>query len=130
MENITTITDKYHKLQDKFPFLTCLRWQDREYIGIVQNVTDKMITFYNIDLIKHEVDRDVFIEYGASWWNESNRLLPISIFLRDQMRQYRPALQTFKLKETEILFGPVTSLNHLLNKRIKRRQIQLVIKKS
>jgi len=62
------------------------------------------------------------------WWNESNRLLPINIFMQGAMSQFRECLQTFKLKETEILFGPVTSLNNLLTKRIKRRQIKLIIK--
>ena len=31
-------------------------------------------------------------------------------------------------KETEILFGPVTSMQNILRKRIKRRSIQLVKK--
>jgi hypothetical protein len=32
------------------------------------------------------------------------------------------------MKDVEILFGPVTSLQNLLKKRIKRRSIQLVRK--
>jgi hypothetical protein len=32
------------------------------------------------------------------------------------------------MKNTDILFGPITSLNNLFQKRIKRRQIQLVKK--
>jgi hypothetical protein len=39
-----------------------------------------------------------------------------------------PYLRTFVMKDVEILFGPVTSLQNLLKKRIKRRTIQLIKK--
>ena len=32
------------------------------------------------------------------------------------------------MKDIEVLFGPMTSLQNLLRKRIKRRGVQLVIK--
>ena len=44
------------------------------------------------------------------------------------MKQYHNCLRTFVMKDIDILFGPVTSLQNLLKKRIKRRGVQLVIK--
>lgn len=125
-----TIITNTQSIQENFPFLSCIKWQDKELVGIIQNTTDKTMTFYNMERIGDEDDRLRFVEYGNIWWNESNRLLPINIFLRDAMKYYQPTLQTFKLKETEVLFGPVTSLQNLLSKRIKRSQIQLVVKKT
>lgn len=44
------------------------------------------------------------------------------------MESFKYCLRTINLKDVDILFGPVTSLNDLFKKRIKRRQIQLVKK--
>jgi hypothetical protein len=69
-----------------------------------------------------------FLELGEVWWWESNRQIPIDVFLHYEMRTFRPYLKTFTYKDVEILFGPVTSLQNLLKKRIKRRSIQLIRK--
>jgi hypothetical protein len=53
-------------------------------------------------------------------------MLPIDVFLFHEMQEFRHCVSTFILKETEILFGPVTSMQNILKKRIKRRSIQLV----
>ena len=44
------------------------------------------------------------------------------------MKQFHSCLKTFATKDVEILFGPVTTLQNLIKKRIKRRTIQLVQK--
>ena len=59
---------------------------------------------------------------------ESNRLLPIDVFLFKEMQDFRHCLRTFVLKETEVLFGPVTSMQNILKKRNQRRTVQLVKK--
>lgn len=115
-------------LQDKFPFLTILRCPNETYVGIVQNSDDKFITFYDINYIRTEQERKHIMFLGDTWWNESNRLLPISIFLSGQLTNYRYCLKTVSVKETEIVAGPIVSLNNLIKKRTKRRQIQLVRK--
>ena len=53
-------------------------------------------------------------------------MLPINIFIKGEMEGYKVFLKTFSLKETQILAGPVVSLNDFFKKRIKRRNIQLV----
>ena len=45
-----------------------------------------------------------------------------------RMQDFGHCLGTFVLKETEVLFGPVTSMQNILKKRIKRRTVQLVKK--
>ena len=44
------------------------------------------------------------------------------------MKPYKNLLRTFVMKDIEIIFGPMTSLQNLIKKRIKRRGIQLVRK--
>jgi len=116
------------EIQEKFPFLSGLRCQNQEFIGIIQNSDDKIISFYDYECIKTPDEKKIFIEQGEIWWWESNRLLPINIFLNGQMQPFRYCLKTIVNKDIEIMFGPVTSLNNIMKKRIKKRQIQLIRK--
>lgn len=113
-------------IQDNFPFLSGIKCQEKEFVGIIQNSDEKIISFYDYDSIKTETEQKIFLACGDTWWWESNRLLPINIFLPGQMDRFRPHLRTIVNKDVDILFGPVTSLNNIMKKRIKRRQIQLV----
>ena len=122
------ISDDQDKIASAYPFLTCIVWQENEMLGIIQNTDDKVLSFYDFNTIRTPEEKKLFLQYGDNWWNESNRLLPINIFMQGQMKPFSQYLQTFKTKEVEVVFGPVTSLNSLVTKRIKRRQIKLVVK--
>lgn len=115
-------------IEEDFPFLTCLRQGENEFICIVQNADDKFITFYDYQLISTRDERQLFLKFGEIWWWESNRTIPINIFMRGQMEQFRGCLRTANMKDIEIIFGPITSLSDIIQKRIKRRQVQLVRK--
>jgi len=114
-------------LQKHYPFLTCIRHGAEDYVCIVQNADEKIISFYDYGGLNQD-DQELFLQFGDIWWSESNRSIPINIFLRGQMNVFRYVLRTANLKDTEVVFGPVTSLANITNKRIKRRQIQLVRK--
>jgi hypothetical protein len=114
------------EIKEKFPFLTGLRCQSHEYIGIIQNSDDRIISFYDYESIRTAEEKVIFLENGETWWWESNRLLPINIFLQGQMQQFRYCIKTVVNKDVEIMFGSCTSLNNIMKKRIKKRQIQLV----
>lgn len=116
------------EIQTKFPFLSCIIWNEQYHVCIIQNADEKIISYYSFDAIKQQSEKRLFLELGEIWWWESNRQLPINIFLRQEMEAFKPYLRTVNVKDTEIAFGPVTSLNDLFRKRIKRRQIQLVKK--
>lgn len=117
-----------NEVQEKFPFLSGLRCQSQEYIGIIQNSDDKIISFYDYESIRSPSEKIQFLEFGEIWWWESNRLLPINIFLQGQMVPFRYCLRTVVNKDIEIMFGSVTSLNNIMKRRIKKRQIQLIRK--
>jgi hypothetical protein len=116
------------EIKEKFPFLSGLRCQNHEFIGIIQNSDDKILSFYDYESIRTSEEKKSFLELGEIWWWESNRLLPINIFLQGQMLGYRYCLKTMVNKDVEIMFGSVTSLNNIMRKRIKKRQIQLIRK--
>ncbi len=116
------------EIQEKFPFLTGIRCQNHEFIGIIQNSDDKIISFYDYESIVSPEEKIEFLKFGEIWWWESNRLLPINIFLQGQMVPFRYCMKTIVNKDVEIMFGSVTSLNNIMKKRIKKRQIQLIRK--
>lgn len=119
---------KYNHLSQKFEFLTGISYCGNEYIGIVVNQDNQILTFYDIELLPNQAIVKEFLDLGEVWWWESNRQLPIDVFLHHEMKPYQFCLRTLAMKEVEILFGPVTSLQNLLKKRIKRRTVQLVKK--
>ena len=114
--------------EEKFPFITGLMYGEQKHYGIVVNFDNSIITFYNLDKIKEKEDTKVLLELGDAWWWESNRLMPIDVFLHYEMKPFRPYLSTFVMKDVTHLFGPMTTLQNLLKKRIKRRGIQLIRK--
>ena len=116
----------FDEIKEKFPFISGLRCQTHEYIGIIQNSDDKIISFYDYESIRSPEEKVIFLELGEIWWWESNRLLPVNIFLQGQMLPFRYCMKTVVNKDVEIMFGSLTSLNNIMKKRIKKRQIQLI----
>ncbi len=120
--------DLIKQTTEKYPFLTGLKYGEDEYVGIVINHDNSIVTFYDIERIESDEIKKQFLQYGEAWWWESNRQLPIDIFLFHEMKPFKNLLRTFIMKDIEVIFGPMTSLQNLIKKRIKRRGIQLVRK--
>jgi hypothetical protein len=111
--------------QELHPFISCLKSNNIEYVGIVINFDTHVTSMYDISLIKQDV-RKSFLELGEIWWWESNRKLPINIFLKNDMQEFKYAIKTFNSKDVELVFGPTVNLSEIAEKRIKRKSIQLV----
>jgi len=114
--------------QERLPFITGIQYGDDTYYGIVVNYDNSILTLYDLAKMPDSKIREEFVMLGETWWWESNRQLPIDVFLHHEMRAYKPYMTTVVMKDVEVLFGPMTTLQNLLKKRIKRRGIQLVKK--
>lgn len=125
---MTYIPNKYQKLLENFPFLTLVSYGGNEYVGIMQNQDNQMASMYCFDNIKNDKDKEEFIELGEEWWWGTNRMIPINIIFKSQWSKYRSSLITFSLKDFQVVHGPTISLSNICQKRIKRRNIQLVRK--
>lgn len=116
----------FKKIADKYPFITFCTYAGNEYIGVVQNRDDTVTTIYDFGNIVDPVLKEQFLELANVWWWESNRSIPINIFLKTEWDPFRPYLRTFINKDLEILLGPCCSLIELARKKSKRKSITLV----
>lgn len=112
--------------QTNYPFISCIKSNDIEYVGIVINFDSYVSSMYDISAIKTDSEKKVLLELGEVWWWESNRKIPINIFLKREMQLFRYSIKTFNSKDAELIFGPTVNLSEIAEKRIKRKSIQLV----
>ncbi len=118
----------FKTLRDKFPFLSLIQKGDLEFVGIVQNQDANVISFYDYGRLMMPADKMKFLKCGEIWWYESNRKLPINIFLKGDFRYFRSTLVSLNSKDVKIVEGPTVRLSEIANKRVKRKTIQLVRK--
>ena len=116
----------FDKLTEKYPFITLCVYANVEYVGVVQNKDDAVTTIYDFGSIPLQEDKMKFLELDTTWWWESNRSIPINIFLRTEWEPFRYTLRTFVNKDLEILHGPACSLLDISRKKSKRKSITLV----
>jgi hypothetical protein len=115
-------------LQENFPFISVLTHVNNEYVGIIINQDAQVTSIYDYSAIRSDEEKQRFLELGETWWWESNRQIPINIFLAKEILMYKYVIKNFSTKDVKILFGPCTSLNDIIVKRIKRKSITLVRK--
>ena len=115
-------------IEEKFPFLSVVTYGGQEYVGIINNQDNFITTMYSINELVDDSHRDKFLELGDVWWWESNRMIPINIFLRHEMEPFRYCMVNMNSKDVKVIHGPTVNLKNLSIKRVKRRSVQLVKK--
>lgn len=113
-------------LQHNFPFISVINHVEHEYVGIIINQDAAITSLYDYAAIKTDEEKTRFLELGEAWWWESNRQIPINIFLSREIFMFRYAIKNFATKDVKLILGPCTSLNDIITKRIKRKSITLV----
>lgn len=115
-------------LSERYPFITLCVYANVEYVGIIQNRDEAITTIYDFGILQDPALKHVFLELASTWWWESNRSVPINIFLKHEWEPFRSCLRTFANKDLEILHGPICSLTDIARRKSKRRSITLVRK--
>jgi hypothetical protein len=124
----TELTEYQKHLLEKYPFISYIGYGGNEYIGIIQNVDEYLTSVYDFGSLRSEDEKSVFLALGDTWWWESNRLIPINVFLRHEWLPFKHSLKTLNSRDVEIKFGPYVSLKEIAAKKSKRRSITLVRK--
>lgn len=115
-------------IEKNFPFISVVTYGGAEYVGIIVNQDQFVTSMYVYTDLNSLVEKQRFLELGEAWWWESNRLIPINIFMRKEMEPYRYILVTMNSKDVKVSIGPTVNLHNLSIKRVKRKSVQLVRK--
>ena len=116
----------FEKLTEKYPFISLCMYANSEYVGVIQNKDDVVTTIYDFGAVADQSDKMQYLELASVWWWESNRSIPINIFLRKDWEPFRYTLRTFVNKDLEIMHGPACSLLDIARKKSTRKSIMLV----
>ena len=55
-------------LQKNYPFLACIRHGTEDYVCIIQNADEKIISFYDYGSLNRD-DQELFLKFGDIWWS-------------------------------------------------------------
>lgn len=115
-------------IEEQFPFISVVAYGGNEYVGIISNQDQWVTSMYVYTMLKNSEHKDLLLELGEIWWWESNRMLPINIFLKNEITPINYAMITMNTKDVRLVIGPCVSVNNLAFKRVKRKSVQLIKK--
>ena len=115
-------------IEKNFPYLSIVQYGGNEYVGIINNQDNNVTSMYFYTLLRSDEEKKHFVEMGEVWWHESNRTIPIAIFLPKEFSSFRHCLITMNSKDVKVTAGPVVNIGNLAIKRVKRKSVQLVRK--
>jgi hypothetical protein len=115
-------------IEQNFPYISVVTYGGNEYVGIIANQDQYITSMYVYTNIRSEEEKRYFLELGDVWWWESNRMIPINIFLRKEIQRFGYAVMTMNSKDVRVSIGPCVNMHNLSIKRVKRKSVQLVRK--
>ena len=114
------------EIEENYPFISVVTYGGTEYVGIITNqdqFVTSMLVYSNLRSLQ---EKKKFLELGETWWYESNRLIPINIFLRREIELIKYCMITMNSKDVKISLGPTVNISNLAVKRVKRKNVQLI----
>lgn len=117
-----------NEIESKFPYISVVEYGGKEYVGVINNQDNSVTSVYIYTKLQSEALKKQFIKVCETWWWESNRMIPIGIFMREDMQQFKDIVMIMASKDVRVVIGPCTNLNNLAMKRTKRKSVQLVRK--
>jgi hypothetical protein len=116
------------EIENQFPYVSVVSYGGNEYVGIISNQDQYVTTMFVYTSLRTEDHKRLLLDLGEIWWWESNRMIPINIFLRREIENVKYCMLTMNSKDVKIVIGPCVNINNLTLKRIKRKSVQLIKK--
>ena len=95
-------------------------------MGIISNQDAFVTSMFIYTALKTIDEKELLLDLGDIWWWESNRMIPINIFLKKEMERFNYSLLTMNSKNVKVVIGPCVNINNLSIKRVKRKSVQLI----
>ena len=115
-------------IEENYPFISVVTYGGQEYVGIITNQDQFVTSMLIYSHLRSIEEKKRFLQLGETWWYESNRLIPINIFLRREIEPIKYSLMTMNSKDVKVSLGPTVNISNLSVKRVKRKNVQLVRK--
>ena len=116
------------EIEENYPFISVVTYGGHEYVGIIVNQDQFVTSMLIYSKLRSMEEKKLLLELGDTWWWESNRMIPINIFLRKEIDLIKYCQMSMNSKDVKIVLGPTVNLGNLSVKRIKRKNVQLVRK--
>lgn len=116
------------EIENQFPYVSVVAYGGNEYVGIISNQDQYVTTMFVYTNLKTPEDKKLLLDLGEIWWWESNRMIPINIFLRREIDTLKYCMMTMNSKDVKVVIGPCVNVTNLTLKRIKRKSVQLIKK--
>jgi len=116
------------EIEQQYPYISVVAYGGNEYVGIITNQDQYVTTMYVYTALKTDDHKKLLIDLGEIWWWESNRMIPINIFLKKEIEPLSYSMTTLNSKTVKLVIGPCVNINNLSIKRVKRKSVQLVKK--
>jgi len=113
-------------IEKNFPFVSVVAYGGNEYVGIIVNQDSVVTTMYVYTKLKTDEHKKLLLDLGEIWWWESNRMIPINVFLRKEISILSYSMMTMNSKDVKVTVGPCVNLNNLSLKRVKRKSVQVM----
>lgn len=115
-------------IEKNLPWISVVAYGGNEYVGIIANQDSVVTSMYVYNSLKTDEHKKLLLELGEVWWWESNRMIPINIFLKSEINVLNYSIITMNSKDVKISVGPCVNLNNLSIKRVKRKSVQVMRK--
>ena len=112
-------------IEQNFPYISVVTYGGNEYVGIIANQDQYVTTMFVYTDLKTNKEKERLLELGSVWWWESNRMIPINIFLREDMKNFNYCLLTMNSKDVKVTIGPETYIYKMTVKRVKLKIVQI-----
>lgn len=122
---IPLIVEKHPANYKGYPFITLIQYKDQDLLVIVDNVDDKNIDAYVLDLCGPEnVNEENLIEVVHPWWKQRREDFPISFeFSRLGMTdQVSKIFRSFHIEYVTRVIGPLPLFEMEEVTKIRRRK--------
>ena len=116
------------EIEENYPFISVVTYGGHEYVGTIVNQDQFVTSMLIYSKLRSMEEKKLLLELGDTWWWESNRMIPINIFLRKEIDLIKYCQMSMNSKDVKIVLGPTVNLGNLSVKRVKRKNVQLVRK--
>ena len=114
------------EIEENYPFISVVTYGGHEYVGIIVNQDQFVTSMLIYSKLRSVEEKKLLLELGETWWWESNRMIPINIFLRKEIDLIKYCQMSMNSKDVKIILGPTVNLSNLSVKRVKRKNVQLI----